>query len=70
MFDRVAIFTASPAATLLALLLELLLSLGVGKAKVELDSSVVNRETVEVLNDSLSDLAGFEAGLEVSEINV
>lgn len=69
MFNRVAVFAASPAAALLALLLELLLCLGVGKAKVELNAGVVNRETVEVLDDSLGDLACFEAGIEVSARN-
>jgi hypothetical protein len=66
MFDRVAVFTASPAATFLALLLKLLLSLCIGEAEVELDACVVNRETMKVLDDSLSNFAGFKAGVEVS----
>lgn len=62
-FDRVAVFTASPAAAFLTLLLELLLSLCVGKAKIELDTVMVGCDAVEVLDDSFSDLTGFEAEL-------
>ena len=38
MLDRVAVLPTTPVAALLALLLELLLGFGVGKAKAELDS--------------------------------
>lgn len=69
MLDRVAVFTASPAAAFLALLLELLLGLGVGETKVELDTGVISCDTVEVLDDSFSNFTGFEAGFEVSESN-
>ena len=56
MLDRVAVLAASPVATFLALLLELLLSLGIGEAEAESDAIVVDLKTVEVLDDSLSDL--------------
>ena len=69
MFDRVAVFTASPTATFLALLLELLLGFCVREAKVELDTGVLNRDAVVVLDDSFSDLTGFEARAEVSAKN-
>jgi hypothetical protein len=64
--DRVAVFAASPATTLLTLLLELLLSLGVGKAKVELDAIVISGNAVEVPDDSFCDLTRLEAWNEVS----
>jgi hypothetical protein len=64
--DRVAVFAASPATTLLTLLLELLLSLGVRKAKVELDAIVISGNTVEVPDDSFRDLTRLEAENEVS----
>ena len=66
MFDRVTVFTASPAATFLALLLELLLSLGVCKAKIELDAVVIGCDTVEVLDDSFSNVPTLEAGFDIS----
>lgn len=62
MFDRVAVFTASPAAALLTLLLELLLSLGVGEAKIELHTVVIGSDTVEVLDDSFGNIARLKSG--------
>lgn len=66
-FDRVAVFTASPAATFLTLLFELLLSLCVSEAKVELHAVVVTCDAVEVFDDSFSDIASLEAGNRISE---
>ena len=57
MLDRVAVFSAPPIATFLTLLLELLLSLGIGEAKTESDCIVLNLKAVKVFDDSLSNLA-------------
>lgn len=57
MLDRVAVFSAPPIATFLTLLLELLLSLGIGEAKTESDCIVLNPKAVKVFDDSLSNLA-------------
>lgn len=62
MLDRVAVFAAPPATTLLTLLLELLLSLGVGKPKVELDAIVISCDTVEVSDDPFGDVTSLETG--------
>ena len=62
MLDRVAVLAATPIATLLTLLLELFLSFSVGKAKAELDTVVFIVDTMEVLDDSLSDFTTFESG--------
>ena len=58
--NRVVVFAATPGATFLALLLELLLSLGVGEAKEEFDAIGFDREVVVFFDDLLSDLAGFK----------
>ena len=55
-FDGVAVLAASPVATFLTLLLELLLSLGVSEAETESDAIMVDWEAVKVLDDPLSDL--------------
>lgn len=69
MFDRVAVFTASPATAFLALLLELLLGFCVCEAKVELDTGMFNCDAVEVLDDSFGNITGFKARAEVSAKN-
>ena len=63
MLNRIAVLAASPVAAFLALLLELLLSLCVGKAEAELDASLLIEGTVVLSNDSLSDLSGLESEL-------
>ena len=60
MFDRVAVFAAAPGATFLTLLLELLLSLGIGKAQVELDPTMIVDDTVEVLDHAFCNFTGLK----------
>ena len=64
MLDRVAIFAAAPGPTFLTLLLELLLSFGIGEAEVQLDATVVIDSTVEVLDYTLRNFARFETAKE------
>ena len=64
MLDRVAVFAAAPGPTFLTLLLELLLSFGIGEAEVQLDATVVIDSTVEVLDYTLRNFAGFETAKE------
>jgi hypothetical protein len=64
--DRVAVFAAAPGPTFLTLLLELLLSFGIGEAEVQLDATVVIDSTVEVLDYPLRNFAGFETAKRVS----
>ena len=66
MLDRVAVFAAAPGPTFLTLLLELLLSFGIGEAEVQLDATVVIDSTVEVLDYPLRNFAGFETAKRVS----
>jgi len=54
--DRVAVFTAAPVATFLALLLELLLSFGIGETEEKFDASLLVREAVEFLDHSFRNL--------------
>ena len=61
MLDRVIVLAAAPGATLLALLLELLLSFGVGEAKEKLDAIRLNRDIVEIFDDLFSNVASVEA---------
>ena len=61
MLDRVAVFPAAPVTTFLALLLELLLSLGVGKAEAELHAIMVDWEAMEVLDGSFSNFTGLKS---------
>ena len=61
MLDREAVFPASPVATLLALLLELLLGLGVGEAEEQLDIVTFVEDGMELSDDTFGDLAGFES---------
>jgi hypothetical protein len=60
MFDRVAIFAATPGTTFLTLLLELLLSFRIGEAEIELDAAVIVGDAVEILDHALCNLTGFE----------
>jgi hypothetical protein len=62
--DRVAVFAAAPDPTFLTLLLELLLSFGIGEAEVQLDATVVIDSTVEVLDYTFRNFAGFETSKE------
>jgi hypothetical protein len=64
--DRVAIFATAPGPTFLTLLLELLLSFGVGEAEVQLDATVVIGSAVKVLDYMLRNFAGFETAKRVS----
>ena len=61
MLDRVAVLAASPVATLLALLLELLLSLGVCKAKEQLDGVAIVVNRVVFSDDTFSNITGVES---------
>lgn len=72
MLDRVAVLSTSPCSTLLALELELLLSLGIGESQEELDAIVLIQDAVEVSNDTLGSLTSLEADTinEVKTINV
>jgi hypothetical protein len=56
-FNRIGVFAASPVASFLALLLELLLSLGVGEAKAQLDTVALTEHAVVFTNDTFGDLA-------------
>jgi hypothetical protein len=58
--NRVAIFSATPGATFLALLLELLLSFRIGEAQVELDTTWLVGDAVEVLDHMLCNFTGLE----------
>lgn len=60
MLNRVAVFTATPVATFLALLLELFLGFGIGKTKEELDAVMFGEDRVEFLDDMLCDLTSLE----------
>lgn len=60
-FDGVAVFAAAPVATFLTLLLELLLSFGIGKSKAKLDAIVLDWEGVKLSDDTLSSLTMFES---------
>jgi hypothetical protein len=62
--DRVAVFAAAPGSTFLTLLLELLLSFGIGEAEVQLDAAMVIDSTVEILDYALRNFAGFETAKE------
>ena len=57
MLNRIAILAATPVATLLTLLLELLLSFGVGEAEIEFDTIMFNKDAVELLDDTLCNLS-------------
>lgn len=62
MLDRVAVFTASPVATLLTLLLELLLSFGIGESQAKLDTIMIDEVGVILSDDTLSDLTRLKSG--------
>jgi hypothetical protein len=59
--DRVAVLAAAPGSTLLTLLLQLLLGLGIGKAKEELDAILLRCDTVVLFDDTFCDIAAFKA---------
>ena len=59
--DRVSVLMRTPRTTFLALLLELFLRLGICKAKIQFDPINVGCDTVEILDDSLSNLTAFKA---------
>lgn len=61
MFNRVAVLSAAPIATFLALLLELLLGLGISETKEQLDAIMLVESGVELSDDSLSNLARFKS---------
>lgn len=60
-FNRVAVLSAAPIATFLALLFELLLSLGVGKTKEEFDSIMIREHAVVLFDDTLRDISALES---------
>ena len=66
MLDRVAVFAAAPGATFLTLLLELLLSFGIGEAEVELDATVLIDNAMKVLDYTLCNFTGLESTKKVS----
>ena len=61
MFHRIAVLATPPSSTLLALLLQLLLSLGVGEAKIEFVAIVISCDTVEFFDYSLRDFTILKA---------
>lgn len=62
MFNRVAVFTTAPVATFLALLFQLLLGLGIGKSKEQLDAVVVGQNRMELSDDTLSNFTTLKSG--------
>ena len=60
MLDRIAVFAATPGATFLTLLLELLLSFGIGKPQVELDATMIVDNTMEVLDHAFCNFTGLK----------
>jgi hypothetical protein len=60
--DRVAVLAASPVATFLALLLQLLLSLGIRESKVQLDAIMLALHGVKLADDMLGDVTSLEPG--------
>jgi hypothetical protein len=62
--NRVAVFAAAPRPAFLTLLLELLLSFGIGKAEVQLDATRFIDSTVEVLDYALCNFAGVKTAKE------
>lgn len=67
MLDRVAVLAAAPVTSLLALLFELLLSFGVGEAETEFDASALTVNAVELSDDMLCDVTGFESKISAGE---
>ena len=63
MLDRIAVFAATPVATFLTLLLELLLCFGVGEAQAKLDASLLAEEAVVLADDTLSYFTRLEPGM-------
>ena len=61
MLDRVAVLSAAPIAAFLTLLLQLLLSFGVGETKAEFDVVMFDEVAVVFADDTLSNLTGFES---------
>lgn len=61
MLNRVAVLSTAPVATFLALLFELLLSLGVGKTKEEFDSIMISEHAVVLLDDTLRNISALES---------
>ena len=62
MLDRIAVLLASPVATFLALLLQLLLSFGVSETEAELDAIMLVEHAVVLSDDTLGDLTSVEPG--------
>ena len=62
MLDRVAVLSASPIATFLALLLQLLLSFCVSEAEAELDAIMLVEHAVVFSDDTLGNLTRIESG--------
>ena len=56
---------AAPGPAFLTLLLELLLSFGIGEAEVQLDATLVVGNAVEILDYALCNVAGFETTKEL-----
>lgn len=63
MLNRVAVFPTAPVAAFLTLLLELLLGFGIGKAKEQLDTVVLDEGRMVLLDDALRNFSSFESGL-------
>jgi len=62
MLNRVAVFPTAPVAAFLTLLLELFLSFGIGKAKEQLDTVVLDVGRMVLLDDMFGNLSCFESG--------
>jgi hypothetical protein len=60
MFNRIAVLPTAPIPTFLALLFELLLSLGVGKTKEEFYAIMVSEHAVVLLDDTLCNFSSLE----------
>lgn len=60
-FDRIIVFSGTICATLIALLLQQLLGLGVRKAQQQLHIVMLHGDVVELGQHSLGDITGFEA---------
>lgn len=59
--NRVGVFTASPVAAFLALLLELLLSFGISEAKTKLDPVTLAENAVKLANNTFSNFARLKS---------
>ena len=63
MLNGIAIFSTAPMAAFLTLHFELLLCLGIGESKKELDTIALNEQIVEVFDQLFRNLTRLEAVL-------